>query len=425
MIAHVHATVLDLEGVTPLVVLGHGHEIVQALLPHHTQVVLQEQQLGTGHAVATAIAAAPAECLEVLVLYGDMPLVLPETLSALQAAHRQRAAVLTVLSASVERPVGYGRIVRDPQGRPQAIVEEKELQAEQRSIREINTGIYVIDAEWLCESLKALPTHGDGEYYLTDLVAMAAAIDRLHVEQGASPEEALGINDRAGLAQAEEVLRRRTNQRLMREGVTLIDPEHTYIASDVRIGRDTIIEPNVWIGSGVTIGEGCRIEGNSRIVASSIGKVCTVRASVIEYAELGDGADIGPFSHLRAGASIGRGAHIGNFAEVKNSTIGERTRIGHVSYIGDSTVGDRVNVGAGAVTVNYDGRHKYRTVIGDGAFIGSGTMLRAPVTLGEDSVTGTGSVVTRDVPPSTTVVGNPARPFVSTKDKNAEHATDE
>ncbi|HWE62650.1 MAG TPA: bifunctional UDP-N-acetylglucosamine diphosphorylase/glucosamine-1-phosphate N-acetyltransferase GlmU, partial [Chloroflexota bacterium] len=397
LIAHVHTAVSALGDVTPLYVLGHLHESVRELLPAETGVVLQEDQRGTGHAVRIAMDAVAPECAEVLVLYGDMPLITPETLQALRARHAERGARLTVLSAEVAAPHGYGRIVRAVDGTPLAVIEEKELTAEQRAITEINTGVYAIDAAWLRQALRDLPEHADGEYYLTDLVAQAAQQRGLEVLPDALADEVLGVNDRRQLAQAERLLRMRVNSTLMDAGVTLIDPASAYIAADATIGMDTIIEPQVWIGEGVTIGEGCYIGSHSRIVASAIGDRCVIMASVIEYAQVEQGVSIGPFSHLRVGAMLDTGVHVGNFAEIKNSSIGDGAKVPHFSYVGDATVGRRVNIGAGSVTANYDGRQKHHSTIGDDAFIGSGTILRAPVNIGAGGITGAGSVVTHDV----------------------------
>jgi bifunctional UDP-N-acetylglucosamine pyrophosphorylase/glucosamine-1-phosphate N-acetyltransferase len=343
------------------------------------------------------------------VLYGDMPLVTAGTLAELRAKHRERRSVVTLLSATLADPSGYGRIIRNDRGEPRAIVEEKWLTDDQRSIDEVNTGIYVIDAGWLRGVLPALPRHGDDELYLTDIAERAAAEDGLLVVPDAAHDEVAGINDRVGLAHAEKVMRRRINEAIMRQGVSLIDPETTYIAADAAIGSDTIVEPNVIIDTGVTIGQRCHIGAQTRILASALGDDCRVLSSQIEFSEIGDRVQIGPFSHLRAGSILAADVHIGNFAELKNSSLGEGTKMGHFSYLGDATVGTRVNVGAGTITANYDGTAKHRTVVGNHVFLGVGTMLRAPVTIADRAYTGAGSVVLRDVPESTTVVGVPAR----------------
>jgi bifunctional UDP-N-acetylglucosamine pyrophosphorylase/glucosamine-1-phosphate N-acetyltransferase len=411
LILHIHAAVVELDDCIPLYVLGHQHEVVQAMLPAGARTVLQEDQRGTGHAVQTAMAGIPEACDEVLILYGDMPLLTTQTFARLRDQHRQAGAKLTLLSAEVEAPDGYGRIIRDSDGMPQEIVEQKWLTPLQREIREINTGLYVADPVWLRQALDALPKHPDGEIYLTDLAEAAATINGLAVLNEGIAEEVLGINDRIALAAAERVMRRRIAERLMLGGVTLIDPETAYIAADAAIGIDTVIEPNVWIDHGVSIGERCRIGSTSRIVASAIGDDCKIDSSVIEYAELESHVSVGPFSHLRPGAALAEGAHVGNFAEIKNSTVGAGTKVSHFSYLGDAVVGKGVNVGAGSITANYDGKLKHRTTIGDGTFVGVGTLLRAPVSLGPGSVTGAGSVVLTDVQAGETVAGVPARPI--------------
>ena len=411
LILHIHAAIVELGDCTPLYVLGHQHDVVRSILPADTDTVIQEEQRGTGHAVQTAIAALPDTCDEVFILYGDIPLLTTRTLTALRDYHRRAGAGLTLLSAVVDDPDGYGRIIRDTAGEPREIIEQKWLTVGQREIREINTGLYVVDVVWLRQALDALPKHPDGELYLTDLAESAAKVGGLAILTGGVAEEVLGINDRVGLAAAERVMRRRIADRLMHGGVTLIDPATAYVAADAAIGMDTIIEPNVWIDHGVTIGERCRIGANSRIVASAIGDDCRIDSSVIEYAELGSHVAVGPFSHLRPGAALSEGVHVGNFAEIKNSTVGVGTKVPHFSYLGDASVGKGVNVGAGAVTANYDGAEKHRTTIGDQAFVGVGAMLRAPVSLGARSVTGAGSVVLDDVPAGATVAGVPARPI--------------
>ena len=411
LILHVHAAIVELGDCAPLYVLGHQHEVVRAMLPADVVTVLQEEQRGTGHAVQTALGSLPETSDEVFILYGDMPLLTTQTLADLRAHHRRSGARLTLLSAEVAEPDGYGRIIRDAAGEPREIIEQKWLTPPQREIREINTGLYVADSVWLRRAIQSMPKHPDGEMYLTDLAEAAAKDGELAVLTGGAADEVLGINDRAALAAAERLMRRRIAGRLMLSGVTLIDPETAYIAADAAVGMDTVIEPNVWIDHGVTIGERCRIGTNSRIVASAIGDDCKIDCSVIEYAELESHVSVGPFSHLRPGAALGEGVHVGNFAEIKNSTLDAGTKVPHFSYLGDAVVGKRVNVGAGTVTANYDGTAKQRTTIGDQAFVGVGSLLRAPVTIGPHSTTGAGSVVLADVPAGATVAGVPAHPI--------------
>jgi bifunctional UDP-N-acetylglucosamine pyrophosphorylase/glucosamine-1-phosphate N-acetyltransferase len=411
LILHIHAALVELGDCTPLYVLGHQHDVVRAMLPTDARTLIQEEQRGTGHAVQTAMGGVPDSCDELLILYGDMPLLTTRTFARLRDHHRQAGAKLTLLSAEVEAPDGYGRIIRDAEGVPREIIEQKWLTPLQREIREINTGEYVADPAWLRKALDALPRHPDGEIYLTDLAEAAAKLGGLAILNEGIAEEVLGINDRIALAAAERIMRRRIADRLMLGGVTLVDPETAYIAADAAIGMDTVIEPNVWIDHGVSIGERCRIGSATRIVASAIGDDCKIDSSVIEYAELESHVSVGPFSHLRPGAALAKGVHVGNFAEVKNSSVGAGTKVPHFSYLGDAVVGAGVNVGAGSVTATYDGKVKHRTTIGDGTFVGVGTILRAPLSLGAGSVTGAGSVVLTDVPAGVTVVGVPARPI--------------
>lgn len=408
MIAHLQRTISSVPDLAPLYVLGHGHEIVRELLPAEVHVVLQAEQRGTGHAVSIALAALDASCSEVLILYGDMPLVTAAALARLRDLHRESGAAVTVQSAIVQRPLGYGRIVRDAAGAPTAIVEDKWLSEDQRAIDEINTGLYVIDVPWLRSALPALPRHGDDEVYLTDVAEMAAVSGRLTVALSEAADDFMGINDRAGLAAAEAIMRRRVNEALMAAGVTLVDPCTAYIAADATIGMDSVIEPNVILEAGVTIGERCLIGSQTRIVGSSIGSDSTIMSSHVEFSELGRHVHVGPFSHLRPGTTLADHVHMGNFAETKNSSLGPGTKMGHFSYLGDTTTGSDVNVGAGTITANYDGTTKHKTTIGDRVFLGVGTMLRAPISVGRGAYTGAGSVVLHDVPDNVTVAGTPA-----------------
>ena len=413
MIEHVQRTIATVPDLTALYVVGYGHEVVRDLLPEGAQIALQPEQRGTGHAVSVAMAGLDEDCTEVMVLYGDMPLVTAQTLIQLRALHREHGATVTVQSTYVEQPRGYGRIVRDADGMPLAIVEDKWLSDAQTAINEVNTGLYVIGARWLRDTLASLPSHGDDEVYLTDVVEVAAAQGGLQVVPARSAQEFVGINDRIGLAHAEGIMRRRVNEAIMASGVTLIDPASAYIAADATIGMDTVIEPNVIVEPGVTIGERCHIGAQSRIIASKVGNDCTIISSQIEFSELGDHVHIGPYSHLRAGSTFADGVHMGNFAETKNTFLGEGTKMGHFSYLGDTTTGRHVNVGAGTITANYDGAKKYKTSNGDNVFLGVGTMLRAPVTIGDGAYTGAGSVVLHDVPENVTVAGTPARELQS------------
>ncbi len=399
-----------LTSMPPVLVIGHGADEVRRTVGEAVTYVEQREQLGTGHAVLQCRAALEDRADEVLILYADMPLLTDATLRRVVDTRRERGAVLSILTVVAEDPRGFGRVVRRPDGSVARIVEEADATEEERAIRELNAGVYACDASWLWEHLPALPLRPKGEYYLTDLVEMAADEGRTVVAVPADdPTEALGINTRVHLAEAEAVLRRRINRRWMEAGVTMIDPATTYIEPTVVIGTDTVIWPNTILRGQTVIGRHCRIGPNALIEDSTIGDRCRVVASVVERAVMEEGSNVGPFSHLRPGAHLGPGAHVGNFGEVKNSYLGPGVKMGHFSYVGDAEVGAEANIGAGTVTCNFDGKQKHRTVIGEEAFIGSGTMLVAPVRVGRRAVIGAGSVVTRDIPDETLAYGVPAR----------------
>ncbi len=396
---------------TLVVVLGHAADEVRAVLPPGCSCVLQEPQLGTGHAVQQAQPLLEGRCDHILVLYGDTPLLHPQTLEAMRQAHEHGRAAVTLLSAVLPDPSGYGRVVRGSDGQVRAIVEEADASSEERSIREVASGIFLFRAPWLWEHLPRLPRSTKGEYYLTELVAMATGEGEVVLAHCTSdPEEVLGVNDRVQLAQAERVVRRRVARRWMLEGVTLVDPETTYIDDTVEIGLDTVIRPNTHLLGSTRIGEACDIGPNSILVDTVVGNGCRIFASVLEEALLEDEVRVGPFGHLRKGAHLARGVRMGNFGEVKNAYLGPGVKMGHFSYIGDAEVGEGTNIGAGTITCNFDTKgRKNRTVIGKRAYIGSDTMLVAPVEVGDEAVTGAGSVVTRSIPPRTVAYGVPAR----------------
>ena len=378
----------------PIVVLGHEAEQIEDKIGPRCHYALQEEQLGTAHAVLAAENTAqelnPVP-QTILVCYGDTPLISGQILARVLIEHLTSQATLTFLTAITENPSDFGRVVRNTDGSVREIVEMKRATEEQRRINEVNSGVYCFDQSWLWPALHMLPMNASGEYYLTDLVAVASSQGCKIATVSGSFDETIGINDRVQLAAAECILRARVRERLMYAGVTILDPASTFIDAQVEIGSDTVILP------GTTIDE------------SLLGNGCIVRNSVLEGSTLEDGVSIGPFSHCRPGAYLARNVRMGNFGEVKNSYIGAETDMHHFSYVGDATLGEHVNIGAGTITCNYDGVEKNRTIIGDGAFIGSDTMLIAPVTVGEYAKTGAGSVVNRDVPPGAVVVGVPAR----------------
>ena len=403
-------TARQVTGSQPVVVIGHGAEQVRRAIGEAAVCVLQEPQLGTGHAVQQALVTLHGQADLVLVTYADMPLLTADTLRRMVALQQAHDGPLTMLSVLADDPRGFGRVVRSPSGQVQAIVEEAQATPEQLTIHELNSGVYCFQATWLWEALPRIPLSPKGEYYLTDLVGMAVAAGlAVQAVVAEDPSELIGINTRVHLAEAESLLRGRINRQWMLTGVTLVDPATTYIEPGVTIGQDSIVWPNTHLRGSSAIGEGCEIGPNTIINDSQVGSGCTILASVLEKATVEDHVEIGPYAHLRKGAYLASGVHMGNFGEVKNSYLGPGTKMGHFSYIGDATIGEEVNIGAGTITCNFDGVRKNPTQIGDGAFIGSDTMLVAPVTLGDGARTGAGAVVTKNVPPDTLVVGMPAR----------------
>lgn len=396
----------------PVVVLGHEATQVQAAFHERCLYAYQEQQQGTGHAV---LAAQPVvDSLEplpqtVLVCYGDTPLVRSEVLARVLAEHISQRATVTFLTARIDGPSDFGRVVRDSQGRVCEIVEMKRATEEQKRIQEVNSGVYCFDRTWLWPTLRNLPRNPSGEYYLTDVISIASTQDRGIATVQGTLDETVGINDRVQLASAERLLRQRILERHMYAGVTIVDPATTYIDDEVSIGIDTIIFPGTMITGKTTIGSACNIGPGTTIEQSTIGHRCIVRNSVLEETVLEEDVRVGPFSHCRPRAHLARGVRMGNFGEVKNSYIGAETDMHHFSYIGDATVGEHTNIAAGTITSNFDGKQKHHTTIGEHAFIGCDTILVAPVTIGENAYTGAGAVVTHDVPPNALVVGVPAR----------------
>ena len=405
MLGHVIATARQLSPDRIHVVIGHGaDEVRQRLAADDLNFVVQAEQLGTGHAVAQALPALSAE--RVLILYGDVPLIEVATLERLlQKVGAQQIALLTV---NLDDPTGYGRIVRDDQGVVQAIVEHKDASADQKLITEGNTGILAVPGERLGDWLGRLSnSNAQGEYYLTDVIAMAVA-DGLVVatEQPLDAMEVQGANDRRQLAELERHYQLRAAHRLMAQGVTLRDPARFDLRGEVTVGLDVLIDINVILEGKVVIEDGVEIGPNCVIRDSTLRRGAVIKAnSHLEGAELGEGADCGPFARLRPGAALGAKAHVGNFVEVKNSHLGEGAKAGHLAYLGDADIGSRTNIGAGTITCNYDGANKFRTVLGEDVFIGSNSSLVAPVSLGDGATTGAGSVITADVPAGTLALG--------------------
>jgi bifunctional UDP-N-acetylglucosamine pyrophosphorylase/glucosamine-1-phosphate N-acetyltransferase len=366
--------------------------------------------VGTGHAALQAKAALAGYQGDILIANGDMPLVSAKTMAALIAAQKSNAGPMALLAVTADDSRGFGRIMRDGEGKITRVVEEAHASPEQLSLREFNAGVYCVRAEWLWDALSNLAVSPKGEYYLTDLVEAAASqgdfVAWVAVED---PSEVIGINTQAHMAEAEAVARARIAAHWMEAGVKLQDPQNTYIDVDVHLDHGVTILANTHLQGKTRIGTGSRIGPNSVILDSELGEACVIQASFLEGARLGDRVEVGPFGHLRRGAELGDEVHLGNFGEVKNSRLERGVKMGHFSYVGDASIGEETNIGAGTITCNFDGTRKNETHIGRGAFIGSDTMLVAPIRIGDGARTGAGSVVTKDVPDRSLAVGMPAR----------------
>ena len=392
-----------------IIIVGHKAEKVMEILDSELRTpnselkfVKQEPQLGTGHAVLCAENVLKAWKGDILILSGDVPLITKQTILGLLDLHAKKKAAISFISTVIADPSGYGRVLRDENNSVKRIVEDKDSSIEEKAINEINTGIYCINAQFLFSGLKNIKReNAQGEYYLPDLIEMAAkAKQKVACLTHIDPAEVMGINNRIELAQANGVMRERINNELMLSGVSLIDPETTYIHYGVKIGKDTTIYPNVFLEGNTNIGKGCLIEQGCMIQNSHIGDGSKIKSnSVIESSEIGGQVSIGPFARIRPDSTIGDGARIGNFVEVKKSRIGRGTKANHLSYLGDAIIGKDVNIGAGTITCNYDGVKKHQTIIEDGAFIGSDTQLIAPVKVGKNAYIGSGSTITKNVPP--------------------------
>jgi len=410
MVWHALRSVKSMTDLPPVLVVGYRSDMVKAAVKQEVNYVLQEKQLGTGHAVACARSALAGKADTLLVTFADMPLLRQESLEELVELHQESGNPVTMTSFIGEEARGFGRVVRNKQGHVTAIVEQADANPEQLSIREYNVSAYCFQADWLWDALEKVPISPKGEYYLTDVVGIAVdqghQVDSLILEDAT---EAIGINNRVHLATAEKRMQQRINRRLMLAGVTFVDPDAAYVEADVEIGQDTVIHPNTYLRGETIIGEDCKIGPDVILMDTRVGSHVEIVASVAEGAKLHDRVTMGPYCHLRKGAVLKEEVHLGNFGEVKESVLGAGTKMGHMSYIGNATIGKRVNIGAGTITCNYDGEKKNPTEIGDDAFIGSDTMLVAPIKIGDRSVTGAGAVVTRDVPQDTLVLGVPAK----------------
>ena len=413
MLAYVIDAAREATGEKPLVVYSPATEQIRELFAAEAEFALQDEPRGTGDAVRAALEALPGDVDEIVVLSGDVPLIDADCINQVLGRRRRSSAAMALTPMVALDPTGYGRIVAR-NGHVRRIVEEKDATEAEREIELVNAGLYAFEVEWLRNALPLVaPSPATGELYLTQLVEIAREQKRpaalVEDERHMDLDTLAGVNDRRDLQEAEFRVQLRTRERLMIAGVTLRDEASTFVDATVEIEPDVTIEPNVILRGQTRIGRDTVIRSGSQVIDSTIGERCVVWASVIERSKVGNDVRVGPFAHLRAGCEIGDGAEIGSYAEQKNTRFGARSKQHHFSYLGDAQIGADVNIGAGTITANYDGRNKNRTVIGDGAFIGSDTILRAPVTIGEGAYTGAGSVVTRDVPPGKLAVGVPAR----------------
>lgn len=399
MVEHV-LRVVKASGVNRVVtIIGHGSEDVKAALGDATEFALQEEQLGTGHAVLQAASLLENAEGNTLVICGDTPLVTQDTISKLFEHHERSGAQATVLSAKAPNPTGYGRIIRDTHGEVLRIVEQKDGTPEELQVDEISTGTYVFNNRALFDALKLVTNdNAQGEYYLPDVMSILKEKgDTIAAFIMSNMDEGMGVNDRVALAQATRIMQQRINEKHMREGVTFTHPDSVYIEADVIIGSDTVIEAGVQLKGNTIIGQECFIGAQSEIVESKIDDAVTVTHSVIEHSTVQSGTDIGPFAHLRPNSHLGRDVHIGNFVEVKNSTIKDGTKSGHLTYIGDADLGKNINIGCGTIFVNYDGKRKHRSTVGDDVFIGCNANIVSPVNIEDRVFIAAGATITHDI----------------------------
>lgn len=412
LIDRVLRTATALNPTSTTLVIGHGAEALRAALADYPadaglQFVVQDPQLGTGHALLQTAPMLRGKQGTVILLSGDVPLLRPATLQALLATHRDTQAACTVVTATLDRPFGYGRIVRAA-GHITRIVEDRDASPSQKALKEVNSGIYAFDLGLLFDALDGVGrSNAQGEYYLPDLIGIFRKQSRVVATSTVEhSEEIRGINSRTELAEVSRMVRQNKNEELMAAGVTLVDPATTYVDADVIVGADTVIHPCVYLEGSTKIGAACEVHSGARIVNSTIGDRVTVRNhTVITDSLVRTGAVLGPFAHVRPGSDVGEEAHVGNFVELKKTTLGKGAKANHLAYLGDATVGAKANIGAGTITCNYDGHAKHQTIVGDGAFVGSDTTLVAPVTIGTGAYVAAGSTITKDVPPNALGIG--------------------
>ncbi|MCS4488105.1 bifunctional UDP-N-acetylglucosamine diphosphorylase/glucosamine-1-phosphate N-acetyltransferase GlmU [Streptococcus sciuri] len=407
MLEHVFRNVQAIAPQKTVTIIGHKAELVRQTLGDASRFVLQKDQLGTGHAVMMAEKDLSALDGQTLVIAGDTPLITGESLKNLIDYHINHKNIATILTADATNPFGYGRIIRNSDEEVTKIVEEKDATDFEKQITEINTGTYVFDNKRLFEALKNINTNNaQGEYYLTDVIGIfKGAGEKVGAYKLRDFNESLGVNDRIALSVAKEVMRERINKQHMLNGVTFINPKETYIDIDVEIADDVLIEANVTLKGHTKIGEGSILTNGTTIIDSIIGERNVITHSMIEQSHLATGVTVGPYAHIRPDSTLEENVHIGNFVEVKGSHIGADTKAGHLTYIGNAQVGSKVNFGAGTITVNYDGKSKYKTVIGDNAFVGSNSTLIAPITIGDNALTAAGSSIVEDVPKDSIAIG--------------------
>lgn len=404
MVEHVINCARKLSDAEPVVVIGHGAEQVSHALTG-VKFVIQERQLGTGHAVMQAEKYITDG--DILILYGDTPLLRPEILAEMHEKHRAEGYSATILTSDIEDPTGYGRIVRRADKLVEAIVEEKDADSSTKLIKEINSGIYFFSGRELREALKRLNNdNAQGEYYLTDVIGIMREKGLLiGAYKIGNTEDIMGVNNRYQLSEANEIMRSRISKQLMLDGVTILDPNNTYIEASVKIEQDVTIYPGCILEGDTVIQEDSIIGPNTRIRDGKIGRGVSIQSSVVLESSVGEGTTIGPFAYIRPGNNIGKHARIGDFVEMKNSNFGDHSKASHLTYVGDGDVGKNVNLGCGVVFVNYDGKHKHRTYVGDNSFVGCNANLIAPVRINENTYIAAGTTVTTDVPKDSMAIG--------------------